>query len=592
MLLLDSHFNFQLAKDLAKGLTASYIGFEKGRIVAYKPNSFTEFEVGKYDFTNRQNQFQIKLTFLPKEDYCLLTVHSLSDKKVLVDQTKVALNSWNPVGDTTKGILFDARTSSKVAVDDIRWLSPQGTPLISFEFEAAPFYNGKDIVGVLGWESHSLSTAGSKSFVSSSACNESLQASQAEVEKAKSALRDYSLSLLHAELELKSSQAEMRSIKSRILADQGKRQGTKPEEKIRLAREANQLEKELHLLKAETQLVKTEVLIKDAKEKKPPLPMKDLDALTKQLNTAQGALDKAIAAANATSLPEVYTGLSPLFPEKSSGRRKALALWMTDGNNPLTARVAVNHIWGRHFHAPLVGTVSDFGMSGKLPSHPELLDFLAYNFIHSGWNMKQLHRLIVTSQVYKQASSFPSDSHAITVDLENHLHWHRNTGRMEAEVIRDSILYVGGKLNLTMKGQEIENDQALTTFRRSLYYSVYPEEGGNSKFSNLFDAPDTLDCYRRTRTIIPQQALALTNSEIIHQASILITKELSAQILKESPSDFQLRFINRAFELILSRSANAKEIQLCKSYLGSEDIKLKESLIRALFSHNDFVTIR
>ena len=117
-------------------------------------------------------------------------------------------------------------------------------------------------------------------------------------------------------------------------------------------------------------------------------------------------------------------------------------------------------------------------------------------------------------------------TNAIESDRENKLLWRMNIGRMEAEVVRDSVLYTAGKLDLTMGGQPLENSEALTTFRRSLYYSVYPEEGGKSALGELFDAPDAMECYRRTRSIVPQQALALTNSDFVHEQSAAIAVAL------------------------------------------------------------------
>src|SRR5262249_6960796 len=155
---------------------------------------------------------------------------------------------------------------------------------------------------------------------------------------------------------------------------------------------------------------------------------------------------------------DTYTALGPTYPKTSTGRRKALAEWITDRDNPLTARVAVNHVWTRHFHAPLVASVFDFGLNGARPTHPELLDWLAIEFMEPGWSMKHLHRLIVTSQAYRMATSQAGTADAAR-DSENHFLWRMNSGRMEAEVVRDSLLHVAGLLDRTMGGQELENSQ-------------------------------------------------------------------------------------------------------------------------------------
>src|SRR5690606_18761674 len=120
------------------------------------------------------------------------------------------------------------------------------------------------------------------------------------------------------------------------------------------------------------------------------------------LATARAAVATAQAALDNEQLAESYEPLSPQFPQASTGRRRALALWITSRSNPLTARVAVNHLWMRHFRSPLVASMFDFGRNGARPTHPELLDWLAVEFMESGWDMKHLHRLMVTSAAYRR----------------------------------------------------------------------------------------------------------------------------------------------------------------------------------------------
>lgn len=593
MILDDAHFNFQLVKDLAKGLTAGYVGFEKGRITSYKPGSFSEFDVGSYDFAKGRNAFVIQIEIQPKSDQCILSMKSIPENKTIIDKIAVALNQWNPVGNQGKGVLFDARTGSRVAIDDFFVFSPKREKLVSFDFEQIPFVNGKDIVGALGWESSQLSVTGARSFVSSTECNPLLQAAALNLENARLDARKAEGKLLAARLELEATRAELKSIEGRIRADSEKFSNNDQRSIQNAALKASTLEKTASVSRAEADIAMAEILLLEAKEKIPPSSSKDLDALSKKLTTAKANLQKAQADLSNPKLAEQYTLFSQVFPEKSSGRRKALALWITDHGNPLTARVAVNHIWARHFHVPLVDSVSDFGRNGKNPTHPELLDWLAIEFMESGWSMKHLHKLMVTSRAYIQASSNSNNNRALEIDPENLLLWHMNTGRMEAEVIRDSIFHLSANLSQQMKGQELENDQALTTFRRSLYYSTYPEDGGKSRFAELFDAPDTLDCYRRTRTIVPQQALALTNSDIIHKAAGSIEKEIWTRIKNpDSPKNINAIFIDLAFRKIIGREATNAEKAACQDYLGGSDAAQRESLLRILMNHNDFVTIR
>src|SRR5262245_15831450 len=124
---------------------------------------------------------------------------------------------------------------------------------------------------------------------------------------------------------------------------------------------------------------------------------KEIDAAGARLAAAQAELEKSQQALAAQLLAGKYTPSGPEYPRTSTGRRRALAEWITGRDNPLTARVAVNHVWSHHFHAPLVVSVYDFGRNGASPTHPELLDWLAVELMESGWSMKHLHRLIVTS---------------------------------------------------------------------------------------------------------------------------------------------------------------------------------------------------
>jgi hypothetical protein len=135
------------------------------------------------------------------------------------------------------------------------------------------------------------------------------------------------------------------------------------------------------------------------------------------LTAAQANRQKASDALANDQLSGTYSALTPSYPQQSTGRRRALAEWITSRDNPLTARVAVNHIWTRHFHSPLVGSMYDFGRNGDKPAHPELLDWLAVELMESGWDMKHLHRLIVTSAAYRR-DSFTAQPQAPAWDLK------------------------------------------------------------------------------------------------------------------------------------------------------------------------------
>jgi len=415
------------------------------------------------------------------------------------------------------------------------------------------------------------------------------------------------------------------------------------------ANEAEQSERLAAVMGAKAAIAAATLAVRTA-EAKPETDEKRAEELAAAQKVAeQAAANLTAAEAAAAAEPTgVYTPLGPTYPRTSTGRRAALANWITSPGNPLTARVAVNHIWARHFHAPLVASVFDFGRSGAKPTHPELLDWLAVDLMESGWSMKRLHRLIVTSQAYRRDSrAGVDDASQVAIDPENRMLWRMNVGRMEAEVLRDSLLHLAGKLDRTLGGQEIENTESLTTHRRSLYYSVYPEDGGKSPLGQLFDGPDAADCYRRTRSVVPQQALALTNSDWVHQVAAGIVDRWE-QTASAQPADLEAdvaeptkpraaksvdeTFVRDQFRRILGREPTTAEQELCLTALASaqpaehaegaepasetdpvdpataaaesavaepaaepaadQTRSRRESLVRVLLNHNDLITIR
>jgi hypothetical protein len=309
-----------------------------------------------------------------------------------------------------------------------------------------------------------------------------------------------------------------------------------------------------------------------------------MEAKEKDLPAAKKAMEAALKACESTSAD--YTPLSPRYPSRSSGRRTALARWITSPENPLTARVAVNHVWLRHFGTPLVASVFDFGRNGKAPTHPELLDALALELMESGWSLKRLHRRIVTSETYRMSSAATA---VPASDPDNRYLWRFPDRRLEAESVRDAILHVAGDLDLKMGGPELDNRSDLTSRRRSLYFSHYAEDGGQMKFLEIFDAADPVEAYRRAPSITPQQALALTNSPLVVESGRKL-----AQSLKDLPEP---EFVVRAFERILSRTPDGTEVAVASAFLKRQAAvvapeRARESLVRALFSHHEFVTIR
>jgi hypothetical protein len=420
--------------------------------------------------------------------------------------------------------------------------------------------------------------------------------------------------VLLGEARLAAAEADLKAIQARIVADRVKF-GQTPGDARSRAQAASRAERQAaHQLSREKRL-QAEQAVAAARTKVEAAPAgKEKDQAKAAAAKAEQQLAAARQAQEAAekgleAVTEQYTPLSPVYPARSSGRRRALAEWITARENPLAARVAVNHVWMRHFDRALVESVFDFGRNGKKPSHPELLDWLAVEFMESGWSMKHLHRLIVTSTAYRlQSSAGEASASSQSRDPDNTWLWRFRSRRIEAEVVRDSLLHVSGQLDRTIGGPVLENKEEATSRRRSLYFSVYPEDGGSLRFLELFDAPDPCECYRRSESIVPQQALALTNSRLLLDLSRLLARQL--------PGGGADDFIVAAFEQVLTRRPTAQEQAACREFLGRQvelfrstrtppasseggvapspdpEMRARESLVRALFSHADFVTLR
>jgi hypothetical protein len=299
-----------------------------------------------------------------------------------------------------------------------------------------------------------------------------------------------------------------------------------------------------------------------------------------------------------------------LPPAESTGRRLAFARWLTDPSNPLTARVAVNHVWLRHFGTPLVDDVTDFGLRAKQPLHAELLDWLADEFRASGWSTKKLHRLMATSAAYRMRSDHRDARPANrAADPENRYLWRMNVRRLEAEAVRDCVLAAAGNLDVTAGGPELPLSEGESSRRRGIYFRHAHER--QVKFLEVFDAANPLECYRRTVTVVPQQALALFNSPFaLDQARVLAGK-----LAKESDATF----VSAAFVRVLGRPPTDAEADRCARFLKEQATQLtdggkltpveggpagripaatdpkrraRENLVHTLFNHTEFVTVR
>ena len=273
-------------------------------------------------------------------------------------------------------------------------------------------------------------------------------------------------------------------------------------------------------------------------------------------------------------------------------RRLALAEWIADADNPLTARVMANRIWQWHFGIGLVETANDFGEIGVEPSHPELLDWLAAEFIRSGWSMKRMHRLIVLSSTYRQGSRITDEGE--TRDADVRLLWRFPSRRLEAEAIRDSMLAVSGRLNLTMggKGYDLFDSRGgtggfrpITTFKgeglRRMIYSYKVRMEREAVFG-AFDCPDAGQSQpRRRQSTTPIQALNLFNSRFTIEEA-----DAFANRVKRAVGDQAADQVKRVWQLALHRDPSAEELAESSSLVAEHGLP---TLCRVVFNSNEFL---
>lgn len=259
----------------------------------------------------------------------------------------------------------------------------------------------------------------------------------------------------------------------------------------------------------------------------------------------------------------------------STGRRSALARWLTDPANPLSARVMVNRIWHYHFAQGIVGTPNDFGLIGQRPTHPELLDWLADEFVRSGWDLKRMHKLIVLSQTYRQDSGW--NDAAGKEDARNRLLWRFPRQRLEGEVIRDTALAVSGRLNTRSGGPSVmpplpegmpaprggwSVSSAEEQDRRSVY--IFVRRNARYPMMEVFDMPDTHEsCGRRNQTVTAPQALSLLNGTVVLDWA----RSFASRVLASSGSDVNAQ-IETAYRLAYSRRPSGEEKDLVQTFFS------------------------
>jgi hypothetical protein len=297
----------------------------------------------------------------------------------------------------------------------------------------------------------------------------------------------------------------------------------------------------------------------------------------------------------------------------SSGRRSALANWLADTNNPLTARVLMNRLWHYHFGRGIVGTPSDFGVMGERPTNQKLLDYLAATFVENGWSIKKIHRLIMLSDAYQRSSSFQAE--AAQADPDNKLLWRYNRHRLEGEAIRDSMLFASGKLNLKMGGPgvhpplpagtttprfgswKVEQDDEIN--RRSVY--VFVKRNLIYPLFAAFDGPNAQEtCARRFRTVNPAQSLTMMNDDLVTQWA----RALADRVLDDKGLTPQQQ-LGRAYRIVFSRPPTADESREVMAFLDRQTKQIADrladrdqarvaafaSLCQVLMNSNEFLYI-
>jgi hypothetical protein len=313
-------------------------------------------------------------------------------------------------------------------------------------------------------------------------------------------------------------------------------------------------------------------------------------------------------ALSALAAPKPFRWQTPPKGARTSGRRLAFAEWLTQLGHPLTARVLVNRLWLHHFGEGLVATPDNFGHAGAAPSHPELLDWLAVEFVARKWSVKEMHRLMMTSAAYRQSST--PDTAAIRearkVDPEDRLLWRQRLRRLEAEALRDSILSVSGSLNTTMYGPpvpmlrqpdgEVVTPTGAAGNRRSVYLQVRRSQP--LTLLQIFDQPVIeTNCPRRGVSTVASQALTLLNSDFLTRQA----DAFAARVLKEKPDDPAALALLLAFGRPTTEKEKARLAGFVKEQAGryvaagagkeQAARKATADLCQMLLSANEFVYI-
>ena len=285
---------------------------------------------------------------------------------------------------------------------------------------------------------------------------------------------------------------------------------------------------------------------------------------------------------------------------RTSGRRLALAEWIASRDNPLTARVMANRIWHHHFGRGIVRTLDNLGRMGDAPTHPELLDYLAVEFMDRGWSVKEMHRLLMTSEAYRMASAH-EDADSRAADPENRLLWQYRPQRLEAEALRDAIMTVSGAIDLTVGGQPVfphvpqelllaarngywdNQEDGPDVWRRSVY--VFRRRSLSFPFFETFDLPDqNQTAAARNVSTVATQALTLMNNEFVLNQARLFAERLE----HAAPGDVD-RQVDLAYRIALTRPPAAEEARIARDLVSSQSLV---DLTHVMLNLNEFLYLR
>ncbi len=607
----DGRCNFQLIEDFSEGRTGGYVEFADGQIKSYPVGATTPVTVGSYDHAEGSLDFQIEMELNVARDRAVLSVVAPVDSRTIVDRHPVRLHGWDPVDNPNCGICFDAHAGAIVEFRAVEIFNAADVPVLKLTF-ASPWFADKDSpVGLAGWRP---SISGGDATATRIVRSPPADASRAAARQHRRAFlerRALDLKISEVQQKVLAAEHELQAVHARLEADH-KKYVLKTPDAGDASRAAAGAERRFALATARADCTAAEraicaaMLLADDDTSREEKIRKAREEWT---NTFKQVVEAHVAATKTSSQ---YTPLSPRYPRATTGRRTALARWIVNRRNPLTARVAANHLWRFHFDQALVATTDNFGRSGSPPTHPRLLDWLAAELRDTGWSMKHVHRMIVTSRGYAMRSNHARQN---ALDPDNLTLARFPRQRMQAEVVRDAVLHVTESLDSRMGGPEIEYKNGLKSRRRSIYFSHHGE--GKMKFLELFDAVDPCDGYRRTMSVRPQQALAMVNSDLITVRGRQFVRRLTRQQARGptpngNPCD---AFIQTVFRQILSRDASAQELAVSQQFLDQQidmlraadpgqssgsrtespatdsDLRARENFVQALLNHYDFVTI-